>query len=364
MRSVVLSGSILHPDGWSEGSLLLKDGRIVEISDHRRGDLEGDEIFSGLICPGLMNMHTHLGDHGARGDLPVSLVETVLPGGVKHRFLSDSADGSLKDSIRNSLDEVHPGVTLVIDFREGGSRGLELLASSLPDHAPAVCPLGRVVPGDDPLDVLRMSCGIGQPALNDDTMELRKLASRMGKLFSVHASEIYREDVSHILDVGPDLLVHMVSGTREDHEAVSGSNIPVAVCPRSNLAYALPAPLYEMRDAGLKLVLGTDNSISMKQDMFREMETAWMLLRRGGISGKEAATAVFDMAVGRTLEGTNVWKLLPPFTKWWESGWPRKGDAAHVFLIERPSGHLWETDPISQLVRFSGQSHVRYTGPV
>jgi cytosine/adenosine deaminase-related metal-dependent hydrolase len=364
MRSVVLSGRILHRDGWSEGSILVRNGKIEEVSDRSSGDLEGDDVVKGLIFPGLMNMHSHLGDHGARGDLPVSLVDTVLPGGVKHRFLSDSPQGALRESIRNSLNEMHHGVTLVLDFREGGLKGLDLLGSAIPDSHPQVCPLGRAVNDEDPVEVLKRSCGIGQPSFDGETSRLRKMASGMGKLFSVHASEMYREELGPILDARPDLLVHMVSGTPEDHTAISENDIPVVVCPRSNQAYGLPTPVFEMMKAGIGLVLGTDNSISMKQDMFREMEAAWILLRRGGMTGKEAAEAVFDMAVGRTVAGTDVWKRLPGFTKWWESGWPRRGDPAHVFTIEEPVSDLWEIDPFSQLVRFTGQSQVRFTGPL
>ncbi|MGA1866258.1 MAG: hypothetical protein ACMUFK_02190, partial [Thermoplasmatota archaeon] len=93
----------------------------------------------------------------------------------------------------------------------------------------------------------------------------------------------------------------------------------------------------------------------------REMEAAWLLIRRGGLEGSEASKAVFEMAVGKGLSDTNIWDLLPGWTRWWESGWPALGDTGHLFVMKRPGGSLWEKDPFSYMVRFSDRSAVMYT---
>jgi hypothetical protein len=182
-----------------------------------------------------------------------------------------------------------------------------------------------------------------------------------GKLFSVHASELYREDISMIMNAKPDQIVHMISGTEDDWSSIEGENIPIVICPRSNLAYDMKPPLPDMLNAGLSISIGTDNSISSRQDMFREMEVAWLLLRSGGLEGGEASRIVFDIAVGASVKDTGILDLLPAWTKWWESGWPRNGDPGHLFVMSKPVGNLWKADPFSQIVRFSGQSQVIYT---
>jgi cytosine/adenosine deaminase-related metal-dependent hydrolase len=361
MEQVQLKGDILYRDGWSEGSILLEGSRIIDVSPSSGSDLKADIVIEGCIFPGFMDMHTHLGDHGARGPLPTSLEETVFPGGIKHDFLTRSSEEELISSIRSSIKEVHPGVTFILDFREGGSRGLELLRAAVKDGGPHICPLTRVNDGDEITTLLQESCGVGQPSLSRDALPIRTAARENGKMFSVHASELYREDIHLIMELHPDQLVHMISGTRSDWETVVDAEIPVVVCPRSNQAFKMGTPLRDMLDAGLSLSLGTDNSISMKQDFFREMEAAWLLLRSGGMEGSEASRIVFEMAVGLTLENNEIWDFLPPWTKWWESSWPGKGDPAHLFTIERPGGRLWKNDPYSQLVRFTDRSQVLFT---
>jgi len=361
MTQHLLRGRILYPDDWGEGAILLEDGRILDVSDSPRNDLTGDEVHEGLIVPGLIDMHTHLGDHGARGYLPASLEKTVLPGGVKHRYLSTSTREEKIASIRSSIEEVRPGTTLILDYREGGAAGLDLLADAMKDGGPLICPLARIEEGDDPLQVLDRSWGIGQPSLMKGLQDLRKMAAEKNKLFSIHASELFREEIDDILELHPDHVVHMISGTEDDWNALSDESVPVTVCPRSNLAYGLEPPIAGMIEQGLMISLGSDNALSSKQDMFRDMEAAWILLRKGGIEGSEAAIKVFDMASGMMMKGSEIWELLPEWTKWWEPGWPRRGDPAHMFVLRPSTDQLWERDPYSHLVRFTDRSMVSFT---
>ncbi|MGA1820493.1 MAG: hypothetical protein ACMUHU_05735 [Thermoplasmatota archaeon] len=361
MTSHLLRGHILYPDGWSEGAVLLEDGRILEVSDSMGNDLSGDVAHEGLILPGLMDMHTHLGDHGARGFLPPSLEKTVLPGGVKHRYLSSASREEKIASIRASIEEVYPAVTMILDYREGGAEGLELLSEAVQGGGPMICPLARIEKGDDPSAVLEKSSGIGQPSLTDGLHDLRQLTRERMKVFSIHASELFREDIDAIIDLDPDHIVHMISGTEDDWTALSDERIPVTVCPRSNLAYGLEPPIGDMMDRGLMITIGTDNAISSKQDMFRDMESAWLLIRKHGVEGSEASKTVFEMATGMSMKGSGVWDHLPPWTKWWERGWPRKGDPGHLFVLDHPPGSLWKRDPYSQLVRFTDRSLVSFT---
>jgi cytosine/adenosine deaminase-related metal-dependent hydrolase len=179
----------------------------------------------------------------------------------------------------------------------------------------------------------------------------------MGAIYSVHASELYREDPGPLLDLDPDFAVHMVSGSEDDWKALARAGIPVCICPRANSAFGIRTPLYEMDRAGLRLVLGTDNALVAKQDMWREMEAAWTLLRRGGMGGTEASRRVFEMASGRTLEGTRIGAALGA-PGWWAEGWPPVGGPAMLTVLRVPEGDGWMDAPYDHIVRFSGPEDV------
>jgi hypothetical protein len=306
-----------------------------------------------------MDLHTHLGDHLARGPLPSSLKDVVLPGGIKHRFLETSDTNTKIESVRRSLDEVKPGVTHLFDYREGGFEGISIFHKAYQKRHPKTFILARPGENDDVGQLLDSSQGLGLPSVDSCTEELRDLTKRKKKIFSFHASEMYREDIERILELEPDLLIHMISGTEEDWTSLAEEKIPTVVCPRSNFAYSLPLTLAEMNEKNVPLALGTDNSISARQDMFRELEMGWLMLRRNGMEGSRAAREVFSMAVGEKIKHTNLWGLMDPFSGWWENSWPRKGDPAHLMVLKKNT----DPDPFSNLVRFTGQDSVLFTGP-
>jgi len=362
MGRTILTGDLILPDGHERCTIGVVDGRIeyVDIGETVR---DGDgEVVRGSIYPGLFDMHAHLGDHGARGHLPPSLEDTVLPGGLKHRFLENASGASLLSSIRASIRELSTGTTRVLDFREGGIEGVKVLRAASEDTGPRIHPLGRPEKGDDPETLIDTSDGLGMPSLESCTPELRELCRNEGKVFALHASELFREDMDRLLELDPDLVVHMVSGTRDDWRALAERNIPVAVCPRANRTFSLGVPLSRMMDEGLMIGLGTDNALSVRQDMFREMEEAWMLLRTAGMEGSEAAYRVFMMAAGASLAGSSLLNKLPGGGRMWGSGWPRVGDEAHLLIIDTGVGEM-TADPVSHIVRFAGSEDVLWTGP-
>ncbi|MFO8050509.1 MAG: hypothetical protein R6V01_02275 [Thermoplasmatota archaeon] len=362
MAELVLQGEMLFFDGWSEATVTVEDGRIVHFSDGLENTGDAAEVKKGLIFPGLLDMHTHLGDHGARGDLPSGLKECVFPGGMKHRFLERCTLDELVISIKRSLEELHHGVTFVMDYREGGSEGLQAILDALYEGAPRVYSMGRAAEGGDISGILENADGLGIPSLREGLSYLREMARKEHKPFSIHASELFREDIGSIIELEPDQLVHMVSGTEDDWRAVSDKGIPVVVCPRSNMTFNIDVPLHRMLDSGLSMTLGTDNSISSMHDIFREMEFAWILLRKGGPSGTEAARSVFSMAVGRTMDRTDLIGMLPDVVWWWEKDWPRRGDPSNLFTVKEPSDDLWKRDPYTFAVRFLDRSRLSYTG--
>lgn len=354
----LLRGDILFPYGTVKGSISVVNGAIEHVSlEELEGPDEGQALFEGLIAPGLVDLHTHLGDHGARGDLPVSIEEAFFPGGAKHRFLDGADRTTLVSSIRASLEEVSPGVDLIMDFREGGVCGMEALIEASRGSRIRVLGFGRPVTGPDLGPLLDISHGLGMPSLDSCGPGIREAARARGLPFALHASELYREDIGGVLDLGPELVIHMVSGTRDDWRALSDENVPVALCPRSYLAFGLPSDIRKMLDDGLALGLGTDNAMTVRQDMFREMECAWAMLHRSGLTGAEASKTVLDMSTGRSLVRTRLGCMVDGVGVWGGSKWLEKGSRASVRVLRGPKPGS-KADPWSHVVRFSGQDTV------
>lgn len=360
MPSFVLQGELLLPDGWSEATIEIEDGRISHYSD---GIETCDRpVKQGLIFPGLMDMHTHLGDLGARGDLPPRLEDAVFPGGVKHDYLDSCSEEELSSSIRHALEELHHGATFVMDFREGGVKGAAALDMARYDNGPTVFSMGRILDGENPMTLIDIADGLGIPSLKPNLGEFRELSRLKNKPFSIHVSELFREDIEAILELKPDQLIHMVSGTKDDWEAVSSENIPVVLCPRSNQTFDIDVPLGKMFDSGLCLSLGTDNSLSSMHDMFREMENAWLLIRKLGLNGSDAARHIFSMATGESIRKTPLMDMLPGNDRWWKKDWPQVGSTPNFFVCRRPRDELWKKDPYSFAVRFLDRSQLIFTG--
>lgn len=352
MEDTILTGDLLFPHGTERATIHISDGRIESVD---LGEISREkDAISGLIVPGLIDMHTHVGDHGARGHLPADLKEVVFPGGIKHGYLEGSSAEDRVASIRSSLKELSPGVSRILDFREGGIDGIQLLKRAIDPGMPEVHAFGRAGPDDDLDDLLEMASGIGMPSLAPDLEGIRKTCNDHNKPFAIHVSELFREDISPVLELEPDLVIHMVSGSKDDWSDLTAAGISVAVCSRANSAFSIDVPLYEMVSSGLSIGLGTDNAISTKQDMFREMEQAWLLLRHGGMEGSAAAEKVFSMASGKDIGDLSLIPKITSQTMWWESGWPRKGDRADMFVIQY-NGRI---DPFSKIVRFTGQKDI------
>jgi 5-methylthioadenosine/S-adenosylhomocysteine deaminase len=82
--------------------------------------------------------------------------------------------------------------------------------------------------------------------------------------------------------LGPDLLcAHCVEVNDEEIALLAARDVPVAHCPRSNALLGCGiAPLAELREAGVRVGLGTDSPASAPSfDVFEEMRSAIYLAR-------------------------------------------------------------------------------------
>ncbi|HYA54390.1 MAG TPA: amidohydrolase family protein [Thermoplasmata archaeon] len=302
---MLVLGAILDIEGARPAYVRLRNGRVTEVgSPGTEGRRARERRVRGIVVPPLVNAHTHLGDSVSVREPPPGPVSKLIqpPHGYKFRLLATTSRSQKTAAIRGALERMeHDGVAAVVDFREEGRPGVELLRDAARGSALRVLALGR--PLARPVDkselhsLLGVADGVGLSSARDETDETRRTVARAcrtaGKRFALHASEAVRERPERYLDPHPDLLIHLVKATRDDLVAVREDRVSVAVCPRSNALFARQPDLESMERLGLSVLLGTDNAMFHAPSLWREMEFAYVAsrLRRRPVSAAFLANA-------------------------------------------------------------------------
>lgn len=334
---MLVEGAILDVDGPRRAYVLFRKGTIVEVgvpgTDGRKGR---ERRIRGIVVPSPVNAHTHLGDAVSVVEPPRGSVNDLVrpPHGYKFQLLARASRREKVAAIRAALRRMlHDGVAAVVDFREEGLAGLELLASAargLPLRTLALGrPVRRPIDPEELATVLRHGDGVGLSSARDERHDDREAVARAcrraGKLFALHASEAVREAPDRYLRPRPDLLVHLVKARHDDLLAVRAAGVPVAVCPRSNALFARQPNLADMERVGLRVLLGTDNAMFHAPSIWRELEFAYVAtrLRSRPVSAAFLARAALvepwrwlgDEPAARIAPGTSARPLvlrLPP----------------------------------------------------
>lgn len=297
------SGWIYTPGGFKEGAVHFQGGTITEVARKAEGDVQ----TKGLILPGFVNAHTHLGDAVVLEEPRGSLDEVVAPpDGLKFRRLQAASQEELTAAIRGVLRRMlRSGTTASLDFREGGQPGLTALkeaASGLPvDVAAYGRPLGLAYDQEEVAGLLNLADGVGVSSLSEwESDALTNLARHVktdGLPFALHASEAFREDIDRILDLHPDFLVHMTAGRPSDWERCAQEGVPVVLTPRSQVFFGRVPDIPGMRAAGLRLMLGTDNAMLAHPSIMREMEFAYQVAKlHGGVPPEDILAMAYEAA--------------------------------------------------------------------
>lgn len=266
-------------------------------------------VAEGLVIPMLINAHTHVGDAAIKGISSGTLEELVSPhGGLKFKALQSLSENEIISGMNETVEYmISSGVYGFCDFREFGLRGLRELGRAIRLKPIDCIGLGRpekLKYNKQEVDnILSASCGIGVSSISDwDYGELKKLADhtrRKKKFLSLHASERGREDIDRVLDLKPNLLIHMLKATESDLEIVADHNIPVALCPRANMFFGMIPNIPIMMKKGLALMLGTDNAMISLPDIFAEMECAFRISKFYGGAHPEN---IFNMATINSVD--------------------------------------------------------------
>ena len=317
------------------------EGRVVIDDDGRIEAIEETSVDSSeIIVPAFVNAHTHIGDSIAKeagGGL--SLEELVAPpDGLKHRLLRAASREELVAGMRTSLEFMQQaGTAACLDFRENDVEGVEMLADAASGLEIDAYSFAR-----GSVEAMEAGDGFGASGANDGTFDRERRATRRaGKPFGIHAGEVDASDIHPALDLEPDFLVHMVHPEPVHLDRLADSEIPVVVCPRSNLVTDVGLSPYAELNERTMLALGTDNVMLNSPSMFREMEFLAKLTEL-------PAAEILRMA---TINGAEIADL--------EYGLIEPGREARLLVLDGDSSNLAGVrDPVRAVVRRAGVSDV------
>jgi len=333
IEGTILRGREFEP---VEGRVVVEDGEIAAVES---AAVEADAI----VCPAFVNAHTHVGDSIAKeAGAGLSLTELVAPpDGLKHRLLREADRATLVRAMGRSLSYMEAsGTGTCIDFREGGVDGVTAIQEALWGRD-----IDGVVLGRETVDAMEAGDGFGASGAKDAAFGAKRRATReAGKLFGIHAGEVDSADINPALDLDPDFLVHMVHAEELHLERVADSEVPVVVCPRSNLVTGVGQPPVEALCERTTVALGTDNVFLNSPSMFREMA---LTAKRYDLPARE----VLRMA---TVHGAELAGL--------EAGVIEPGRPARLLVLDADTDNLCGIhDPVRAVVRRAGTADVART---
>jgi cytosine/adenosine deaminase-related metal-dependent hydrolase len=291
------NGMIYRNGEFIEGSAIVKGSKTI-ISESRNPEAD----VTGWIVPKTVNCHTHLGDGFITRPEGCTVEELVAPpNGLKHRMLRTVGEQTQVSCMRESITSMsESGTSHFIDFRESGLEGTRrLLMASLGSGAIPVI-LGRPETSDanEISALLSVADGIGISAISDlDDEHLNEINGHVkatGKILGLHASETKREDFGKILDLKPNILVHMIEATSRDMKDCAAARVPVAICPSSNKYFGIRPPLEKMLEAGITVCLGSDNAMLAKPDILGEVLALREIIPASAVSDEEILRIALD----------------------------------------------------------------------
>lgn len=276
-----------------QGDMITETGlhpAFLEITDTSStlhdGTAPGSPESVGYIVATLVNAHTHLGDAFIRHRglaLPHDVKALVgPPDGLKHRLLQTAPPEEIIASMRRALGTMQAsGTSVCVDFREGGLPGIHQLLEAA--HTSTVRPLilgrphGLSFKRREVSSILKDCAGVGVSSIADwpqsDLDDLASYVKKKKKLFALHASEAAREDIDRVLSLEPTFLIHCTNAMPQDLKKIADHGIPVVLCPRSYQFFNMTVDYKKFRDAGITLMLGSDNAMLQSPNVLDDART-------------------------------------------------------------------------------------------
>ncbi len=299
MEGISAVEGVLHDRyGARPGYVLLGEGG-VEVG---RGPCPVEPDARGIILRDVLNAHTHCADYGLEVPEGMSLQELVAPpDGLKHRYLRETPPEVLARSMsRFSADSAAAGSAAFVDFREGGAEGCRLLRGASPDAVILGRPVSPEFDPEEVAEILDVADGIGISSVSDvDPGYVEMVADAVrdaGKMFAVHVSERVREDIDFVLSLDPAFVVHMCEADDDDLCKCAEAEVPVVVCPTSNLHFGKAPPIARAQAQGVDLAIGTDNGMLRTPDVIDEARVFAELAQAQGGDPEGALRALTNLS--------------------------------------------------------------------
>jgi 5-methylthioadenosine/S-adenosylhomocysteine deaminase len=389
---LVHGGRVLRPDLTVERADVLVDratGRIADVgTDLTESPDDRLDATGGLVVPGLVNAHTHVAMTLLRGhadDKPLDawLREDVWP------VEAELTAGDVRAGARLGLVEmVRSGTTLLSDmyFRmdevceavaEVGVRarlGRGAVTVGLDDdeareEVAATVDAARRLDGRADGRVRGAVCPHSLTTVSEAGLRQAARGAREADLpLHYHANETESEvepyaergvrPLAFARDEGllaeGDLLAHCVHVDDAEVDLLAATGATAVHCPASNAKLASGiAPVQRMRDAGVRVALGTDGPASNNDlDPFDELRDAATVgkLAAGDASAVPAGAAV-EMATGAGADALGV-----------DAGRVEAGRLADLAVVDLSAPHLAPAhDLVSHLAYAVRGSDVRHT---
>ncbi|MEX2212411.1 MAG: amidohydrolase family protein [Gaiellaceae bacterium] len=277
-----------------DGAVAVEGGRIAAVG--ARDELgEGERFDGAAILPGFVNAHSHLeyAVYAGFGDGLAFPEWLALHIDRKARI---GWDETLAIARFGAAECLRSGITTVGDASYSGAAApacdelglkavvyLEVFGSDLR------CELGtfderRELIADSLSDRVRL--GISPHAPYTCTVELYAACAALGLPLITHFRESEREPEGAPLtaiaeSIRGGVAAHCVHVDADEIALLAEHDVAVAHCPRSNALLGCGiAPLRELREAGIRVGLGTDSPASTPSfDMFEELRAAVMAAR-------------------------------------------------------------------------------------
>ena len=305
-NGLILKGIDLNPV--RENIVIDDENKIIEISkDAKEGEII--DASGKIVCPRFINAHTHIGDSIIKdeGD-GLSLDEVVKPPhGIKHIALESANDDDLIEAMRESMwDMYNLGISHFIDYREGGLEGVKLLKEAAEGIPITPIILGRDSSfyGEDAdihqvkvaiRKLLKHADGIGLSGFGEIDTTVAEIicekCEKEGKISSIHVAESEENQIASLektngtepqraFDAGFNQVVHMTNPKNDDIDLLAKSKSSLTVCPRSNGALSVGIiPLFDILKTGVKPLIGSDNIMINRPNLFREMEFTLKIMK-------------------------------------------------------------------------------------
>ena len=300
------------------GAIAFDDGRIVAVGTVDELG-EGTRYEHAAIVPGFVNAHSHLeyAVYAGFGDSLTDFAEWIRLHTERKRRIG--WEDNIAIARLGAAESLRSGVTTVGDcsfsgaaavaMEELGLRGLAYLEvfGADPDEALAQFEELRLRAESHLSDRVRL--GVSPHAPYSISPEVYRACAGLGHPIATHISESESE-VRYLLDgsgpwetidwlvappgttgtrllageglLGPDVLAaHCVVVEPDEIALLAEHDVAVVHCPRSNGYVGCGiAPLRELRDAGIRVGVGTDGvSSTPSQDFFDELRAAVMMAR-------------------------------------------------------------------------------------